>query len=250
MKKDNISQTAKRIFNISKVLTIEQWKEPTALIWTTLSPSALFILLLTSRETTTLVTHDYIASASWFYAYISSSVAMFGLSLYLIGRRESGFVRSFIYQRQSLTLFLTSHLLSYSFTGLIHFTTFYLITRPLYGAYAMDEYLHLIACAYISYLYFSCAGLAISLLPIKFTTANTLFSIISFAMLSLGYMGATYVNSSVSGLKSSNPLVLSTKIFLGEIPLAHSASIAFALLSICIFFTHRYFRIQPIWSRY
>ncbi|MHC6224734.1 hypothetical protein ACYU03_08190 [Pseudomonas sp. X10] len=250
-KKKEATSMIKRTLYISAKLFMEQLKEPSTLLWTTLSPSAFFILVSGSRQTSgSSPIDDYIGSAAWFYAYISSSIALFGLSLYLIGRRESGFVRSFIYRKQAISIFLAAHLLCYSAISLLHFSAFYLITKAIYGSYELHEFLHLMASYYVSYLFFSCIGLIGSLLPLKFTTASTLFSIIAFTMLALGYMGAVQLNSGLNFLRDNNPLAFSTKIFLGEIPLTSSALFASALLFTSILITYRYYRIQPVWSRY
>lgn len=251
MNQSSLKHPFTRVRKLSWKFIIEQLQEPTTLIWTTLSPSALFIFLLTSRGTTALSQADYIQSASWFYAYISFSVAFFGLSFYLIGRRESGFIRSFAYQQQAIKLLLISYLISYSLLSLMHATAFYVLTRPLYGQYNLQEYTHLITCFYISYLLFSCAGLLTALLPLKFTTAGTLFSALSFAMLSLGYMGATYnTGSALSSINAANPLAFSSGLFTGTSSLASTSIVTVITLSLTIYIAARYFRVQPVWSRY
>lgn len=235
-----------RIARISKILVLEHLKEPTALLWTALSPCIMFIILTQSTPTSQQTSQAYITAAAWFYAYISSSVAFFGLSFYLIGRRESGFIRSFIYQKTAIALFLCSHLTSYTLISIIYFSFFYLTTKPLYGDYSTYEFLYLLSCFYASYLMFSCIGLAIAALPIKFTTANTLFSLLSFIMLLSGYIGAMHTQD----IPSINPLHLSTKIFHGEISLINSFLAALTSSLLGSYLTGKYFRIQPIWSRY
>lgn len=103
----------------------------------------MFMIMKQNASFTGLSASSYTHSAAWFYAYISANVAFFGLSFYLIGRRESGFVRSFIYRREAITLFLTSHALSYSVISLLYSSAFYIITKPLYGPYSLPEFLHL-----------------------------------------------------------------------------------------------------------
>jgi ABC-2 type transport system permease protein len=49
---------------------------------------------------------------------------------------------------------------------------------------------------------------------------------------------------------SFNPLHLSSRIFTSEIPLPASFCIALAALITGLYITGRYFRIQPVWSRY
>lgn len=239
----------KQIFSVAKILLLEHLREPTALLWTAAAPCLMFVLLRQSSSLTGPSDSTYTSSAAWFYAYIAANVAFFGLSFYLIGRRESGFVRSFIYQREAITLFLTSHAVSYTLVSVIYASFFYFISKPLYGLYSLPEFLHLTAAFYTSYMIFSCIGLAIAAMPIKFSTAGTLFSLLSFLMLLSGYLCATQANDT-HWLALINPLHLSTKIINGELPLATSFSAAFVSSTAGLYLTGRLFRIQPIWSRY
>nr|WP_223279200.1 hypothetical protein [Pseudomonas putida] len=97
---------------------------------------------------------------------------------------------------------------------------------------------------------FTCIGLGIAALPIKFSTASTLFSLMSFLMLVSGYTGATLRHDASQALTLINPLFLSAQIFHGEMPLLSSFLIALSASAASTYLTGRYFRIQPIWSRY
>ncbi|MCX2890939.1 MULTISPECIES: hypothetical protein [Pseudomonas] len=235
----------KKVIAITRILTTEHLREPTSLLWSALAPCILFIITNPTHAAAT-----YTASAAWFYSYISATLAFFGFSFYLIGRRESGFTRSFIYQHGAIKLFLTAHTLSYLLLSLLYATLFYLLTKPLRGHYSLPEYLYLMACFYTSYLMFTCLGLGIAALPIKFSTASTLFSLLSFLMLVSGYTGATLGHDAAQALTLINPLFLSAQIFHGEMPLLNSFLIALSASATATYLTGRYFRIQPIWSRY
>lgn len=227
-------------------MTLEHLREPTALIWSVVAPCLLFLL---TQEAQPSRNAPYIVSASWFYSYISASVAFFGFSFYLIGRRESGFTRSFIYQPSAIGRFLASHFLSYSAISVLYAVLFYLTTKPFYGDYRITECAYLAACFYTSFLFFSCIGLVVAALPIKFNTASTLFSILSYMMLLSGYLSTIQVYPAHNVL-ALNPLQLSSKIFNNEIPLPAAFCIAFAALLTGLYITGRNFRIQPVWSRY
>ncbi|WP_296234580.1 ABC transporter permease [Pseudomonas sp. UBA4617] len=241
---------ASKLYSISKILIKEHLREPSGLLWTALAPCMLFFIMSTSQPTPDKTTQSYLPYAAWFYAYISANVAFFGFSFYLIGRRESGFIRSFIYQKESIRLFLASHAISYSILSLTYASLFYMVTKPLHGNYSIQEYLYIIACFFTSYLGFSCVGLAIAALPIKFGTANTLFSLLSFLMLMSSYMGVITGIEHDDLIALVNPLHMSTRIFRGELPLPAAFLVALILPLIGFYLTVKYFRIQPIWSRY
>ncbi|WP_178089949.1 hypothetical protein [Pseudomonas sp. WS 5051] len=110
--------TGSRAFQLAMIFIKEQLKEPTALFWILLSPGAVFYLLIYSKGDDNF-NQDYSAVTAWFYAYISSSVAFFGFSFYIIGRRESGFIRSFIYTPHARAVFLIAQLIAYSESPLV-----------------------------------------------------------------------------------------------------------------------------------
>lgn len=243
-----MAHLSSRTTSISKILIIEQLREPSALLWAGIAPCLIFVLLTYNKPG--FAAAGYANGALWLYSYISANIALFGFSFYLIGRRESGFVRSFIYQRQAIRLFLCAHIICYSAISLMYSTLFYLITKPLYAPYALAEFIQLSACFYTSYLLFSCIGLAIAALPITFNTASTLFSLLSFLMLLSGYLGADNDHQGQMLLNALNPLALSKRLFQGDMPLfASFAAVSIALLA-GVYATGRHFRIHPVWSRY
>lgn len=240
----------RKIVCIARILTLEHLREPTALIWSAIAPCLLFLLTQGHVGTTHIQSDTYIHSASWFFSYISASVAFFGFSFYLIGRRESGFTRYFIYQRSAIGRFLAAHFLSYSAVSMLYAVVFYLTTKPLYGNYEISELLYLTACFYTSFLFFCCLGLAVAALPIKFSTSSTLFSLLSYLMLLSGYLGTLQAHPVSQGVFAMNPLQLSSKIFNNEIPLSASFCTALTALLTGLYITGRHFRTQPVWSRY
>lgn len=227
----------------------EQLQEPIALLWVMLSPCTLFYFMAFSSDNTRLFNENYIHASSWFYAYMASSVALFGCSFYLIGRRESGFVRSFIYQRSSIALYLSAHVIGYSLIALCYATVFYLLTRPAFGPYSLAEFGYLLPRFLVCYTLFSSIGMLFALAPLKFATASTLFSILSFMMLSLSYLGAS-ANSPLATVNGINPLRLA-QLFIASSARPESAALgATGLLILCSMVLYKFLRIQPVWSRY
>ncbi|WP_133247575.1 hypothetical protein [Pseudomonas sp. SDI] len=238
-----------RLHSTLLILLKEQLKEPTAILWSIVSPCIFFHFMAIAPDNRPPHEGHYIIVASWFYAYIALSTALFGCSFYLIGRRESGFIRSFIYNRSSIALYLAAHITGYALIALCYASLFYLVTRPAFGDYSAMEFINLIIRFFISYTYFSCAGLLIALLPLKFSTASTLFSIISFTMLSLSYLSST-TESTLSTLNLVNPLRLAQTFICApsNLPLIVCGAI-FSTLT-CGSLLHKYLRIHPVWSRY
>ena len=185
MKKNFIS----RALTLTKILLKEQFKEPISLFWVIISPCAIFYFLALSKNDTTYFSQEYIYTLSWFYSYIASSIAFFGFSFYIIGRRESGFIRSFIYNKTSKAIFLLAQFSACSVISIIYCSVFYLVTRPPFGDYNVIEFLTLLFRFYLCYMVFCIPGLLFTLPSINFQNAHTLISIASFVMLTLGIAG-------------------------------------------------------------
>ncbi|WP_237882473.1 ABC transporter permease [Pseudomonas sp. PGPR40] len=243
--------TLQRATRLSLIFIKEQLKEPTAFFWTILSPAALFYLLAYSKGHTPPYTSNYIETTAWFYAYISSSVAFFGFSFYIIGRRESGFTRSFIYKLEARLIFLLGQFFAYSLISILYCLAFYCLTRPSFGLLSMSEALHIAVRFYFCFLLFSIPGLLLTLPPITFQNANTFFSIASFSMLILGIYGASTSSSSSSLIQAFNPLAMANDIISHEIMDNQQLILAIVALFLSAFLlTLHNLRVNPVWSRY
>lgn len=246
----NKTQAHKLLILIS-IFIKEQSKEPIALFWIMFSPGVLFYIAYFSGRNMGNHQNTYIEAASWFYAYIASCVALFGFSLYLVGRRESGFTRSFIYKNSSRRLFLTAHYLAYSLISLVYCTGFYLMTRFPFGAYDMKEYGDLLVRFYTCYMLFCIPGLLFSLLPINFQTASTTLSMLSFCMLVLGAMSASSPDITPAAINLLNPMLLARNLMLeGGTTNWITLSVIVTLLALAFYAVSTLFRTHPVWSRY
>lgn len=245
------TRTLPRSFALSLLFIKEQFKEPVALFWIIISPAAIFYLLAYSRGERHPFATSYIESTSWFYAYISSSVAFFGFAFYIIGRRESGFIRSFIYTPGAKCIFLLAQFFAYSLISLIYCTAFYFLTYFSFGPFEPSELPIILSRFYTCYVLFSMPGILLTLLPINFQNANTIFSMASFIMLILGILSTRQSHPAIDFINTFNPLCLANQIMIGGFEkheiLISSTVIAFVgvfLLSL------RFLRINPVWSRY
>lgn len=245
-----LTNHANQSITLMAIFIKEQFKEPIALFWIMISPSALFYFFAFSKGDEAYFSTSYISAASWFYSYIASSIAFFGFSLYIIGRRESGFSRSFIYSKKARTLFLISHFFAYLFISTIYYTAFYLITKISFGEYYLDEFLDLLGRFCLCFILFCIPGLAFTLAPINFQNANTVISILSFCMLTLGAMSAAQPSLSVVAINIINPLPLANNLMLlGISDWATTTGIGIAFIS-AFWVTLIFFQVNPIWSRY
>ena len=228
----------------------EHVREPTALFWTLLSPALVFYGMSYSNSADIQLPQDYMELSKWYYAYVSLNVALFGFSYYLIGRRESGFIRSFVYTRTAQIKFLACHSMSYWMLAAGYCMAFYALTKPYVGAIDIAELTMILARYSICYLTFSAVGLLFTLPPLKFQTAGTLFSILSFAIV-IGsliserrFQELENINSMINPLKIAAHFVAYGQITLGTLTLL-VIGIAFSTK-----LTIAFFRVNPVWSRY
>lgn len=240
-----------RAIALALIFIKEQIKEPTGFFWTILSPVALFYLLNYSKGNTPPYSSGYVAATSWFYAYIASSVAFFGFSFYIIGRRESGFIRSFIYTLEARVVFLLGQFFAHSLISILYCVVFYYLTRPAFGSILIGEAFIIAGRFYICFLLFSIPGLLLTLPPITFQNASTFFSITSFSMLILGIYGVSSSSDISNIVRIVNPLAMGNDIISQGIMDNRIFTVAIVILFTCtLLLTLRFLRINPVWSRY
>lgn len=238
-----------RILGVSIILFKEQFREPITILWTLVAPCMLYVISRGSAGTLALSEGEYALSSSWFFTYLSASTAFFGLGFYLIGRRESGFVRSFIYKAKSIRIFVAAHVSTHVVVSLVYASFFYLATRTLYGVPAIAEYAKIMLAYLFSYMAFASLGLIISLLPMKFSSASTVFSVLSFLMLTSGYMGGVYKESSFGGVIQYSPLALMSALFSQPLHF-RVVGLILGCFGVSLYCVIRYFRVHPVWGRY
>lgn len=229
----------------------EQLREPVALFWTVVSPVVTYYLLTYARAPLSGEAVDYLSKTSWFYAFVSSNVALFGLAFYIVGRRESGFLRSFVYTDRTKVVFLIGQFSAYSVVSILYCSVFYMLTRIFSGEFDVAEYLVIVGRFYVCFLLFSIPALLLTLVPLGFQNASTLFSILSLTMLALGIISMGPVSPALAIVGFFNPMWWANKIMLdgvvecGLVFWVVAISLVFLFLVMC-----RYLLIDPVWSRY
>lgn len=253
MKKDSLPiGSVLSIFQLVKLFMKEQFKEPIAVFWIVLSPCALFYLW-SAPGAVSEVAHEfnYIEASAFFYAYVCLSVALFGFALYIVGRRESGFMRSFIYTVPARKVFLLAQFIAYSLIAILYVTVFYLFTKPAYGTYVLYEYLTLIYRSMLCYVAFCIPALLSTLVPLSFQNFHTSISIASFCLLILGVIESRHYSLWVSSINSLNPLAVARHVLVSGLENEFLIVSLILLVFILNFWiVLRLLRINPVWSRY
>lgn len=238
-------------FSLAALFVKEQLKEPVALFWTVVSPVVTYYLITYTKTSVSDAPIDYLSSTSWFYAFVASSVALFGLAFYIVGRRESGFLRSFVYTGRTRIVFLIGQFLAYSVVAVLYCTVFYVLTRYSSGVFNGAEYLVVVVRFYVCFLIFSIPSLLLTLVPLGFQNASTVFSMLSLAMLALGIVGTGSSSQAVVIVSFLNPMWWANKVMLvGLVECRLVVLIVVVLLVVSFFLMFRFLLINPVWSRY
>ena len=237
--------------SLAGLLIKEQVKEPLALFWIVVSPGVVFYLLSYSRGLIYSASSDYLSSTSWFYAYVASSVALFGFAFYIVGRRESGFVRSFIYTFRSKFIFMLGQFIACSFMSLVYCAVFYAITHIVFGPVSLVEFCIVLVRFYVCFVLFSTLALLLTLIPISFQNTNTLFSVVSFAMLVVGVAGMNSSLPLMTVVSFFNPLWWANRIMMEGVGQLRFLVAVIVILYVAVFLISvRRLLVTPVWSRY
>lgn len=240
-----------RLFPLSVILIKEQLKEPVAFLWILLSPSLIFYFIYMTTQLENRLVISYLDYSAYYYAYVASTVSFFGFSFYLVGRRESGFIRSFAYSSKAKTILLLAQLLSYSAISLAYCTFLYLLTRPLFGDYEVLEFAAILLRFYVCFLMFCVGGVLLAQLKLTFQNAHTLYSALLFMMLMLMMSARMTQYEIVAIVNSFNPLTLASNIMLMEgWTLIGASGLIAALLIVIMAGAVKLMPINPVWSRY
>jgi ABC-2 type transport system permease protein len=240
-----------RCLTLAALFVKEQLKEPIAIFWMIISPAAIFYLLSYSGGGFVNAEGSYLKSTAWFYAHISSNVAFFGFSFYIIGRRESGFIRSFVYASDAKFAFMLAQFFACSLISLMYCAVFYALTCFQFGGFKLFELLMVLPRFYISYIFFCVPGILLSLMPMSFQNSSTLFSMISFAMLVFSVLGMRNASHGLGVVDFLNPLYFASGLMESGFHYNYGFVLLALLLFVAVFLLAlKFLRVNPVWSRY
>jgi ABC-2 type transport system permease protein len=238
---------------LTSILVREQFREPIGIFWSLVAPVALFCFANLGRGKALTEGDEFLNKAAWYLAYISFTTALFGFGLYLVGRRESGFVRSFAYTRRARNQFGVAQLCGSFLLTLAYGAFFLLIVSVVFRVIpsAADAIAVLLRFAVVTVI-FMVGCLVFSALPLTFQNASNLLSIFSMPLIMLGLASTQFGSSSMNWVNAFNPyfaaglFIASPSVAVAAIyPVVH----AMALLMFGYVGLSR-FGVSPVWSRY
>lgn len=128
--------------------------------------------------------------AGWCLAYIALTVSFFGFGLYLIGRRESGFVRSFLTSRRKRNRFMLAQFMASLILCMAYGLTFIVVTALFLTNISSNEIARLFASFALVCIAFMAGSIFFSALPLTFQSASSLMSIFVTILLVAGLVAS------------------------------------------------------------
>ncbi|ALM85953.1 ABC transporter permease [Bordetella sp. N] len=160
-----------------RIFVVEQLREPIGIFWSFAAPIAWLILTAPVDSGPYLSAELYVDRAAWCLAYIALFVAATGFGLYLVGRRESGFVRSFLNSPARRGRFLMAQYLASMIMALGYGLAFLAITSYTLTDIGMAPLLLLLAKYTLTVACFMFAAIFIAALPLTFRSASSIMSV-------------------------------------------------------------------------
>ncbi len=238
------------IFRLTRLFIIEQIREPLALFWSLLAPPLLFLFLNIDALGTGVTSPEwYKQQASWYLSYLALSVSLFGFAMYIIGRRESGFLKSFIQGNAGKNLFLCSQLLASFLLSVVYSIIFIAITTTIYEVDLLRSIILLLPPFFIVSILFIWSAIFLSVFPITFSNANSFVSIIFTMMLIFSIASFKSDIDYIEYLNFFNPLSIATQYLSNkEFQSIESIGAATILLILGCYGAIK-MKIEPVWNR-
>ncbi|MDF7759021.1 protein mcbE [Kosakonia cowanii] len=231
------------------IFLMEQIRTPFSIIWAIMSPTVLFFFLHFDEierhfGDTLWLGHQ----VSWFLGYISFSVVLFNYCLYLTGRRESGFIATFVHSMEGRLLFIRSQLMASLIMSVLYILFF--ITVVLIGFQALPD-----SQTAVLILKTICINviMMISLtfmasLRVTFQTASTIYSVLITVCMVLGIVSLRYNDGLVYWINLINPIAIYSTLLQPNLELSFITIFVYSLMFIISLISALTFKTEPVWS--
>jgi ABC-2 type transport system permease protein len=226
----------------------EQVREPIGVFWAFGAPLAYMAMFVNSMHTRIDQT-TFFRQVGLCLAYIALTTSVFNFGLYLVGRRESGFVRTFLTDPHRRHRFLGAQFLA-SFAMALGYGAAFLalssaILMPMQFKQLLNFYF-LYACVCALFMF---GAILVSALPLTFQAASSSLSIFVTVSIVAGLSSrdVQYLGFSAEMI---NPFALAGKLISGTTSLAWLPAVSThaVLLIVAGFYGIAHQRLNPQWS--
>jgi ABC-2 type transport system permease protein len=182
----------------AQILVAEQLREPIGVFWSIVAPIGFMAFTTYQGSHAVLDPSIFAEKAGWCLAYIALTLSFFGFGLYLIGRRESGFVRSFLTSREKRNRFMLAQFMASLFLCMAYGLTFIVITALLLTNVSFSEIVRLFAGFVLVCITFMVSAIFFAALPLTFQSASSLMSISITILLVAGLVASRSPSSEIN----------------------------------------------------
>lgn len=237
------------ILRMTIIFLMEQIRTPFSIIWTIMSPTVLFFFLHFNEIELHFGDTLWLGrQISWFVGYISFSVVLFNYCLYLTGRRESGFITTFVHSIEGRLLFIRSQLMASLIMSVLYVLFF--ITVVLIGFQALPEYQTVILI-----LKTICINMMMMIsltfmasFRVTFQTASTIYSVLITVCMVLGIVSLKYNDGLVYWINIINPIAIYSTLLQPGHELSYITIFVYSLMFIISLISALTFKTEPVWS--
>jgi len=185
---------------------------------------------------------------SWFVGYISFSVVLFNYCLYLTGRRESGFIATFVHSMEGRFLFIRSQLMASLVMSVLYILFF--IAIVFIGFQALPDYqtgILILKTIFINMMIMISLTFMISF-RVTFQTAITIYSVLITVCMILGIVSLKYNCGLVYWMNLINPIAIYSTLLQSDLELSTITIFVYSLMFIVSLISALTFKTEPVWS--
>ena len=161
-----------------RILAVEQLREPIAVFWSLLAPVAFLALSAYHAGGFILSPEQWVDKLGMGLAYVGITMSLFTFGMYLIGRRESGFVRSFLTSAVRRRRFVFVQYAASYFTLLTYGAIYGLISALLVEGVPWQAFLAMYGRFALISAALMFGTISVAVLPLTFQSASSVMSML------------------------------------------------------------------------
>ncbi|HAG0017882.1 TPA: protein mcbE [Salmonella enterica] len=231
------------------IFLMEQIRTPFSLIWTIMSPTVLFFFLHFNEIEHHSGDTSWLGNQiSWFLGYISFSVVLFNYCLYITGRRESGFIATFVHNLNGRLLFIRSQLIASLIMSALYVSFFIIVV--LIGFQARPDYqiVMLVLKSICTNAFMMISLTFIASFRVTFQTASTIYSVLITVCMVSGIISLKYNTGIVYWINQINPIAIYSTMLQPDQELSLITIFFYSIMFIISLISVLTFKTEPVWS--
>ncbi|MFC4276788.1 hypothetical protein [Achromobacter aloeverae] len=234
-----------------RIFVEEQLREPIGIFWSFVAPIAYIVLTSVDDGKVFLPSGVYVQRSAWCLAYVALLLSSTSFGLYLVGRRESGFIRSFLFNPARRRRFILAQYLASLVLALAYGTAFVAVTASTITDMGLACATLLLGKYILVAAVLMFAATFVAALPLTFGAAGSLMSISITIAVVAGLASNSAFVEGPSVLAYLNPFLAAAHFLSASIPKPNFLAVLGAqviLLGTLGVYGVARLRVNPEWS--